>query len=306
MAKYTLRRLLQFIPTLFGVYTFAFFLMRVLPGDAATYLVGFHGSASALAALHAKLHLDDPILVQYVSFLGNLVRGDLGNSYITGDPVLDIIGRALPATAQLMVVATIISVALGLPLGVISALRKDSLVDNLTRILVVLGASLPTFWLGIQLQIVFAVNLHWLPVSGVGLDAHIILPSIALAVATTALLARMTRSSLLDELNQDYIRTAHSKGLRERAVVWRHALRNAFLPVLTVWGLSLADLLTGALLVEVIFSWPGMGRLLVQSITTRDYPLLQANLIILAMTYAGANLIVDLLYTLVDPRIRYD
>src|SRR5262249_15145528 len=151
MAKYTLRRLIQFIPTLFGVYTFAFFLMRVLPGDAATYLVGFHGSPEALAALHAKLHLDDPILVQYISFLGNLVRGDLGSSYITGDPVIDIVGRALPATAQLMVVATIISVAIGLPLGVISALRKDSIVDNLTRILVVLGASLPTFWLGIQL-----------------------------------------------------------------------------------------------------------------------------------------------------------
>lgn len=306
MGKYALRRLIQFIPTLFGVYTFAFLLMRVLPGDAATYLLGFHGSASALAALHAKLHLDDPLLVQYIAFLGNLVRGDLGNSYITGDAVTQMIGTAIPITAQLMVAATVISIGIGLPLGVVSALRKDTLIDNFTRILVVLGASLPTFWLGIQLQIAFAVKLHWLPVSGVGFDAHLILPSVALAVGTTALLARMTRSSLLDELGQDYIRTAQSKGLRSRRVVWGHALRNALLPVLTVWGLSLADLLTGALLVEVIFSWPGMGRLLVQSITTRDYPLLQGNLIILAVTYAGANLLVDLLYTLVDPRIRYD
>jgi ABC-type dipeptide/oligopeptide/nickel transport system permease component len=306
MAKYTLRRLLQFIPTLFGVYTFAFFLMRILPGDAAKYLLGFHGNAAALAALRAKMHLDEPVLGQYVAFLGNLTRGDLGNSYITGEPVTQMIARAIPITAQLMLVATVMSVLIGLPVGVVSALRKDRMVDNITRILVVLGASLPTFWLGLELQIAFAVNLHWLPVSGVGFDSHIILPSVALAVASTALLARMTRSSLLDELGQDYVRTAHSKGLPGRRVIWGHALRNALLPVLTVWGLSLADLLTGALLVEVIFSWPGMGRLLVQSISTRDYPLLQANLIILAMVYAGTNLLVDLLYTLVDPRIRYD
>ncbi len=306
MGKYILRRLVQFIPTLLGVYTFAFFLMRVLPGDAAQFLVGFRGGAEALAAVRARMHLDDPILSQYAVTLGNLLRGDLGASYVTGDPVTEMIGRAIPNTLQLALVATILSAVIGIPLGVLSALRKDSPIDNGTRILAVFGASVPTFWLGLQLQIVFGLNLRWLPISGVGFDAHIVLPSAALAVSTLVLLMRMTRSSLLDELGQDYVRTARSKGLQERRVIWGHALRNALLPVLTVWGLSLADLLTGALLVEVIFSWPGLGRLLVQSISTRDYPLLQANLIILAVVYAGANLVVDVVYTLVDPRIRYD
>lgn len=306
MTKYLLRRLLQLIPILFGVYTIAFFLMRVLPGDPARFLLGFRGNDQALAILRERMRLDDPIGVQYVTFLGNLLQGDLGASYITGEPVTEMIGRAFPLTLQLALVATVVSAGFGVPLGVLSALRKDSLVDNSARILAVLGASVPTFWLGIQLQVVFGLNLRWFPISGVGFDSHIILPGAALAVSTLVLLMRMTRSSLLDELGQDYVRTARSKGLRERRVIWRHALRNALLPVLTVWGLSLADLLTGALLVEVIFSWPGMGRLLVQSISTRDYPLLQANLIILAVVYAGANLLVDVLYTMVDPRIRYD
>jgi len=262
--------------------------------------------AEALAALRTRMHLNDPILVQYLVTLGNLLRGDLGASYVTGEQVTEMIGRAIPNTLQLALVATILSVVIGVPLGVLSALRKDSPIDNGARILAVFGASVPTFWLGLQLQIVFGLNLRWFPISGTGFDAHIVLPSMALAVSTLVLLMRMTRSSLLDELGQDYVRTARSKGLQERRVIWGHALRNALLPVLTVWGLSLADLLTGALLVEVIFSWPGLGRLLVQSISTRDYPLLQANLIILAVVYAGANLLVDVFYTLVDPRIRYD
>jgi peptide/nickel transport system permease protein len=306
MGKYIVRRLVQLIPTLFGVYTFAFFLMRVLPGDAAQFLAGFRGNADALARLRASMHLDDPILTQYAVTLSNLLRGDLGASYVTGEPVTEMIGRAIPITLQLALVATIISGVVGIPLGVFAALRKDTLVDNGARILTVLGASVPTFWLGIQLQVVFGLHLRWFPISGVGFDSHIVLPGMALAVSTLVLLMRMTRSSLLDELGQDYVRTARSKGLTGRRVVWGHALRNALLPVLTVWGLSLADLLTGALLVELIFSWPGLGRLLVQSISTRDYPLLQANLIILAVVYAGANLLVDVFYTLVDPRIRYD
>jgi peptide/nickel transport system permease protein len=306
MGRYISRRLVQLIPTLFGVYTLAFFLMRVLPGDAAKYLAGFRGNAAALAALRAKMNLDEPVFNQYLSFLARLVRLDLGNSYITGQPVTEMIGAAIPVTLQLALMATILALVIGIPLGVLSALRKDSILDNGTRILAVFGASVPTFWLGIQLQIVFGLNLKWLPVSGVGFDQHIILPSAALAVSTIALLLRMTRSSLLDELNQDYVRTARSKGLSQRRVIWGHAFRNALLPVVTVWGLSLADLLTGALLVELIFRWPGMGRLLVQSITTRDYPLLQANLVILAVVYAGGNLIVDVLYTFIDPRIRYD
>lgn len=306
MGQYILRRVLQLIPTLFGVYTLAFFLMRVLPGDAARFLLGFRGNDEALANLRAQMHLDEPILTQYISFLERLLHFDLGASYATGQPVTEMIAAAIPLTLQLALVSTLIALVIGIPLGVVSALYKDSIIDNGARIIAVLGASVPTFWLGIQLQVVFGLNLRLFPVSGVGLDEHIVLPSVALAVATIALLTRMTRSSLADELNQDYVRTANSKGLRRRRVIWGHALRNALLPVLTVWGLSLADLLTGALLVEVIFSWPGIGRLLVQSITSRDYPLLQANLIILAVVYAGMNLVIDVLYTLVDPRIRYD
>jgi ABC-type dipeptide/oligopeptide/nickel transport system permease component len=306
MAKYILRRLLQFVPALLGVYTVTFFLMRILPGDPAKFLIGFRGSSDALARLRASMNLDQPILIQYVSLMGRTVRGDLGNSYITGQPVAEMLGKALPLTLQLALVATLLSIVLGVPLGVLAALQKDRLADNFARMVAVLGASIPTFWLGIQLQVVFGLQLKWLPVSGTGFDAHIILPSIALAVTTIALITRMTRSSLLEELTQDYIRTARSKGLFNRQVIWGHALRNALLPVVTVWGLSLADLLTGALLVEVIFSWPGLGRLLVQAISTRDYPLLQGNMIILAVVYAGTNLIVDVLYTFIDPRIRYD
>ncbi len=306
MAKYILRRLVQMIPTLFGVYTFAFFLMRVLPGDAAKYLAGFRGSAETLASLRAKMQIDQPILTQYVSFLERTLHFDLGNSYITGQPVTEMIGSALPLTLELAMVAMLISILIGVPLGVISALKRDTILDNGARIIAVLAASLPTFWLAMQFQIIFGLRLKWFPISGVGFDIHIVLPAIALSVTNIALLTRMSRSSLLDELNNDYVRTARSKGLRTRRVVWVHAFRNALLPVVTVWGLSLADLLTSALLVELIFSWPGMGRLLVQSITTRDYPLLQANLIILAVVYAGTNLFVDVFYTLIDPRIRYD
>ncbi len=306
MSRYIARRLLQLIPTFFGIYTVTFFLTRVLPGDPATFLLGFRGSKDALERLRGSMNLGDPLLTQYLSFLGKIVRGDLGSSYITGQPVLDALGRAIPLTLQLALVATVFSALIGIPLGVVAALRKDKLVDNGARLIAVLSASIPTFWLGIQLQIIFGLTLKWFPVSGTGFDNHIILPGFALAVTNIALLTRMTRSSLLEELSQDYVRTARSKGLRERRVVWRHAFRNALLPVATVWGLSLADLLTGALLVEVIFSWPGLGRLLVQAITTRDYPLLQGNLIVLSVAYAGTNLVVDLLYTFIDPRIRYD
>jgi peptide/nickel transport system permease protein len=306
MAKFILRRALQLIPTFFGIYTVTFFLTRVLPGDAATYLLGFRGTKEALSRLRASMNLDDPLLTQYLSLLGKTLRGDLGSSYITGQPVLEVLGKAIPLTLQLALAAIILSALVGIPLGVLAALQKDKLADNVARLVAVLGASIPTFWLGIQLQVVFGLNLKWFPVSGTGFDNHLVLPSVALAATAIALLTRMTRSSLLEELSQDYVRTARSKGLHERNVAWGHALRNALLPVATVWGLSLADLLTGALLVEVIFSWPGLGRLLVQAITTRDYPLLQGNLIILAVVYAGANLIVDVSYMLIDPRIRYD
>lgn len=306
MLKYFTRRVLQLIPTIIGIYTITFFLMRILPGDAAKFLLGFHGTPEALASLRAAMHLDEPWLSQYISFILNTLRGDLGNSYITGEPITEMLGRAIPYTLQLATSAVFISVVISLPFGVLAALQKDRLFDNLARFVIVIGASVPTFWLGIELQVLFGLNLKILPVSGTGLDNHLILPSFALAVTTIARLTRMTRSSVLEELPQDYVRTARSKGLRPRQVVWGHALRNALMPIVTVWGLSLADLLTGALLVELIFGWPGLGRMLVQAISTRDYPLLQGNMILLAVVYAGVNLMVDMVYMFIDPRIRYD
>src|SRR5579859_299848 len=305
MNRYIVNRLLQLIPTIWGIYTIAFLLMRVLPGDAATVLAGIQDDPAHLAALRQTMKLDQPLTVQYVSFLEDSLRGNFGQSYITGQPVTQMIGQAFPLSMELATVTMVIALGVGIPLGIISAVRQHSIWDNLSRIIVLLGVSIPVFWLGIQFQILFGVTLKVLPVSGVGLDQHLILPAVAASGTTLALLMRMTRASLLETLNQDYIRTAYGKGLRQRSVIWVHALRNALLPVITVWGGSMANLLSGTLLVEIIFSWPGMGRLLFQAISTRDYPLLQAIVIVLAVLYAGLNLLVDLFYPLVDPRVRY-
>jgi ABC-type dipeptide/oligopeptide/nickel transport system permease component len=234
-----------------------------------------------------------------------LLHGDLGQSYLTKQSVTDMIGQALPETVILALCAMSIAILFGIPLGVLAAIRRNSVWDNLSRLLALLGVSIPVFWLGVQMQIVFSVEYKVLPMSGPGFDAHLIMPSIVLSAGTLALLTRMTRSTLLEELGQDYVRTATSKGLRLRIVVWRHALRNVLPPLVTVGGNSLANLLSGALLVEVIFNYPGMGKLLVQAVNTRDYTLLQGLVIVFALLYAGMNLLVDLLYPLLDPRIRY-
>ncbi len=304
MLRYALNRLIQLIPTILGIYTLAFFLMRVLPGDTATVLIGFRENQAALDNLRRVMKLDEPIINQYFAFLQNALQGDLGRSYLTGIPVTDMIAGAISGTIILTVAAMAIAVVFGVPLGVIAALRRNSVWDNLSRLIALLGVSIPVFWLGVQLQILFGLQLKWLPVSGDGLDLHLILPAFTASLGTLALLTRMTRSSMLEELSQDYVRTAYGKGLTGRMVIMRHAMRNALLPVVTVWGGSLANLLSGTLLVEVIFSWPGMGRLLIQAINTRDYPLVQALVIIFALIYAGINLLVDLSYPLIDPRIR--
>lgn len=305
MPRYIVNRLLQLIPTVWGIYTIAFLLMRVIPGDAATVLAGFRDDQAQLDALRQAMKLDQPYGVQYLSFLSDALHGNFGQSYITGQPVTQMIAQAFPLSMQLAAVTMLIAVGVGVPLGIISAVRRGSFWDNASRIIALLGVSIPVFWLGVQYQILFGVQLRILPVSGVGFDKHLILPALAASGTTLALLMRMTRASLLETLGQDYIRTARAKGLFGRVVIWRHAFRNALLPVVTVWGGSLANLLSGTLLVEIIFSWPGMGRLLLQAISTRDYPLLQALVIILALLYAGLNLLVDLLYPLLDPRVRY-
>lgn len=305
MLRYTLGRLIQFIPTLIGIYVLTFFLMRVLPGDPAQFLEGDRGDEQSLAATRARLGIDEPLPTQFMIFFTSALQGDLGRSYITNRPVADMISDTFPQTAVLALCAMLIAVTVGIPLGIIAAINHNSIWDNLTRLIALIGVSIPVFWLGLQLQIIFGLHLGVLPVSGAGFDEHLVLPSIAASFGMLAVLMRITRSSLLEVLNQDYIRTAHGKGLATIIVYRRHALNNALLPIVTVWGTGLAGLLSGTLLVEVIFSWPGMGRLLVDSIAARDYPSVQGLVVTFAVIYALLNLLVDLIYPLVDPRIRY-
>lgn len=306
MLRYTLQRLFQLIPTIFGIYTFVFLLMRVLPGDPALFLAGFRDDAETLSNLRAQLRLDEPVLDQYLTFLGDALQGNLGNSFITRRPVTEMIAETFPQTAILALSAMFIAVSIGIPLGIIAATKRNSIWDTASRLLALTGVSIPIFWLGLQLQIIFGLQLGILPISGLGFDEHLILPAVSASMGMLALLTRMTRSSMLDVLNQDYVRTAYSKGLATRRVNVRHALSNAVLPVITVWGTSLAGLLSGTLLVEVIFSWPGIGRLLVNSISARDYPMVQGLVILFAVIYTVLNMMVDILYPLIDPRIRYN
>lgn len=305
MSRYVINRLLLFIPTIFGIYTLAFILMRVLPGDPASFLAGFRDDPKLLADVRNAMKLDEPITSQYVAYLGNALRGDLGVSYLTRRPVVQMIAEAFPATFVLGLSAMFIASIIGVPLGLLSAVKKDSIWDNLSRVIALLGVSIPVFWLGVQMQILFSLRLKWLPISGAGFDSHLIMPALALSGGTLALLMRMTRSTMLEQLEQDYVRTAQAKGLHTRMVLWRHALRNAMLPILTVGGNSLANLLSGALLVEVIFAYPGMGKLLVDAVNTRDYTLLQGLVIVFAVIYAGINTLVDLAYLFIDPRVRF-
>jgi ABC-type dipeptide/oligopeptide/nickel transport system permease component len=306
MFRYAIQRVLQLIPTIIGIYILVFVLMRVLPGDPALFLAGEHGDAQTLAALRAHLHLDEPVWNQFVGFVEDTAHGDLGESYIAHRPVTEMIGDALPNTTALGLTAMLFAVGVGIPLGIIAATHRNSIWDTLSRLIALTGVSIPVFWLGLQLQILFGLQLHVLPISGLGLDEHLILPAVCAGLGMLALLTRMTRSSLLDVLNQDYIRTAQSKGLTNSRIYVRHALSNALLPIVTVWGTSIAGLLSGTLLVEVIFSWPGIGRLLVTSISSRDYPLVQGLVLLFAVIYTGINMLIDLSYPLLDPRIRYN
>jgi peptide/nickel transport system permease protein len=235
-----------------------------------------------------------------------LAQGQFGSSYISRRPVTDVIGAAFPNTVALAVTAMLIAVVIGVPLGIIAATRRNSAWDAASRLIALTGVSIPVFWLGLQLQILFGLQFKLLPISGLGLDEHLILPAVCASLGMLALLTRMTRSALLDVLNQDYIRTAYSKGLSRRSIDFRHALSNAFLPIVTVWGTSIAGLLSGTLLVEVIFSWPGIGRQLVDAISARDYPMVQGLVILFAVIYTGINMLIDLAYPLLDPRIRYN
>jgi peptide/nickel transport system permease protein len=279
--------------------------MHLLPGDPARLIAGLNAPEEEVIRLRSQLGLDQPLLVQYGRFLGHLLRGDLGTSIRSSAPVLKEITGRMPWTILLAFVSTAIAAAVGIPAGVIAARWHNRLPDYLVSLVTLFGISMPVYWLGLMLIILFAVQLHWLPAGGNEGPTSIILPALTLAAFSVALIARMTRSSMLEVLGQDYLRTARAKGLKEKVVIVRHALKNAFIPVVTVIGLQLGILLSGAVLTETIFGWPGIGLLLVDSIFARDYPVVQGVVMMFAVIFTLLNILVDLSYAYLDPRIRY-
>ena len=305
MLRYLVRRILLTIPVLLGVATLVFALIHLVPGDPAEAMLGEAAAPSDIAELRTRLGLDRPLLVQYGEYLGGLLRGDLGISFRWNTPVGREIGSRLANTVQLALAAMTVAVLIAIPLGVLAALHRGRGIDQAAMTASLIGISMPNFWLGPLLALVFAVELGWLPVSGIGTLAHLVLPAVTLGAALAALLARMTRASLIDELRELYVIAARARGLSRARTVVAHALRNSLIPVVTILGLQFGAVLTGTIITETIFAWPGVGRLLIQAISFRDYPLVQGCILFIAVTYVGVNLAVDLVYAWLDPRIRY-
>ncbi|MCU0493959.1 MAG: ABC transporter permease [Chloroflexaceae bacterium] len=309
MTNYFLRRLLALIPVLFGISLLAFVISMLAPGDPAGALYQqLYGEqprdAETLERFRQELGLNDPAPLRYLRWLGGVAQGNLGASFRSGQPVLHELTSNAPPTLLLALGGLAVSVALAFPLGVLSALRPNGGFDLLARLFSLLGAAMPSFWLAYLLILLFAVRLRWLPVAGLGTWQHLVLPCLTLGLAGAATLSRLIRSSLLEVLGQDYVRTARAKGLREGLVVLRHALRNALLPVVTVLGNRFAALLAGAVIIETIFAWPGLGKLILDAIAFRDYPLIQGFVLFTGLVFVLVNLAVDLLYRVIDPRIR--
>jgi ABC-type dipeptide/oligopeptide/nickel transport system permease component len=303
--RFVARRVALTIPVLLGVATLVFSLIHVIPGDPAQAMLGEAAPEEDVAALRRQLGLDRPLLEQYAEFLGGLGRGDLGTSLRTGTSVTGQIAERLPATFELALAAMLVAMIVALPLGIAAAAWQGTFVDHTAMAVAMAGMSIPNFWLGPLLAIVFAVELGWLPVSGRGGIEHLVLPAVSLGLALAAMLARMTRASLLEELREPYVRAARARGVSRARAVVGHAFRNSLIPVVTILGLQFGAVLTGAVITETIFSWPGIGRLLIQAIGFRDYPLVQGCILLIAVTYVAVNLMTDLTYGLLDPRIRY-
>jgi peptide/nickel transport system permease protein len=301
---FLLRRFALTIPVLFGVATLVFSLIHLVPGDPAQAMLGEGAAPQDIQELRSKLGLDRPLLEQYGAFLAGTIRGDLGFSFRTGQSVTRMIVERMPATIELALAAMLVSLLLALPLGVIAAVRRGTIVDHSAMTFALAGISIPNFWLGPLLAIIFAVELGWLPVSGRGGLESLVLPAISLGLALAAILARMTRASLLEELHQLYVRSARARGVSTARSIVRHALGNSLVPVVTIVGSQFGAVLTGAVITETIFAWPGIGRLLIQSIGFRDYPMVQGCILLIAVTYVGVNLLTDVLYGVLDPRIR--
>jgi peptide/nickel transport system permease protein len=304
MLSYAVRKLLTLIPVMLGVYTLVFVVMQVLPGDPARIRAGPGATAEEVENIRHQLGLDKPVPVQYILYLRKAVGLDFGRSFRTNRPVIDELRTRYPTTVQLTIAATVIFLCLGLPLGVIAAVKRNSIWDGLAILVSLLGISMPAFWLGLLLIWYFSVKLGWFPTFGFSSPKHVILPAFTLASYGIAYTARYTRSSMLEELMQEYVTTARAKGLRERVVLYRHALRNALIPVVTQAALGFGLMLGGAVVVEVVFTVNGVGKLIVDGILYRDYPVVQAAVLLLALNFVLVNLIADIAYGFIDPRVR--
>ena len=306
MIRFIGRRLLATVPTLLGVLVVAFFLLNVAPGDPVAAMVGERADAATIARLRADLHLDDPLPAQFGRYLWDAIRGDFGRSYITQRPIARDLRERFPKTVQLALAAMTFAAVGGIALGVVSAIRPGGAVDRAAMLLSYIGVSFPVYWVGLLLILLFAVMLRWLPPSGSGGLAYLVLPALTLGMRSVAFLARMTRAAMLEVLSSDFVRTARAKGLNEAAVIMRHGFRNALIPVITVLGLDTGSYLTGSILTETIFGWPGLGRYVLTAIEKRDLPAIQGSILFMSLVFVLVNLVTDLVYAKADPRIAYD
>jgi peptide/nickel transport system permease protein len=313
MANFLLRRLFTTLLVMLGVSFVVFIIIHLVPGDPVRVMLGLQADQARVKEIRHLMGFDRPILVQYADWLWSALHGDLGQSYITGDSVAAAVGQRLPATLSLALAALFIALAIALPAGMISAMRPGSLADYAAMIFSQIGVSVPDFWMGILLILIFSLGLGWLPPSGYTSPTenlgewlkHLILPATTIGLITASILTRFVRSAILEVLHQNYVRTAHAKGLPESRVMTRHVLLNAAIPIVTIVGLQMASLLGGVIIVEIIFAWPGLGRLALDSVTRRDYPMVQGAVLLVALSFAIINVIVDLLYAYLDPRVKY-
>jgi len=300
-----LKRLLGTIPVIFGVLLLTFVLVHAIPGDPVEVMLGESATSANREVLRHNLGLDTPLTIQFFQYVAKVAQGDLGVSIHSKKPIVDLLAERLPATMKLAALALMIAISIGVPLGIVAALKVDRWADNLVTVLSLTVSAMPHFWLGPLLMMVFALWLGLLPVSGMDASTSIILPALTLGFGLAAILTRMTRASMFEVLHEDFIRTARAKGLPEKAVILKHALRAALLPIVTVLGLQLGSLLAGTVITETVFAWDGIGRLLVESIEKRDYPVTQACVLVIALTYVFVNLLTDIIYTRIDPRVRF-
>ena len=304
MSRYIAKRLVMLIPVVIGVTFLVFFILNLSPGDTAAMIAGEGADAETIEATRRDLGLDQPVIIQYGKYMWNLLHGDMGQSYKSKREVFPTLMAAFPNTAKLAFWSILVAVAIALPVGIISATRQYSAVDNVGMVVALLGVATPNFWLGLMLIILFSLNLGWLPSGGMGGWKNYIMPAITLGTGDAALITRMTRSSMLEVVRQDYIRTARAKGVPEKKVILKHALRNALIPVVTVIGLQFGSLLGGATLTETVFAWPGVGRTIVDAIKSKDTPIVMGGIVLLTITFSVVNLLVDILYAFIDPRIK--